>query len=159
GMSLPVRSLLIDRSQGREVLLKGPDGRLIHDGLLPSQPNNDPVTGLLADADDAQTAVLAQVARAANRLSPRLASIDLDRLPPAEERLHGLDPLVAGSDRLAAAPAGLRAVRRWLHGGGRAWVRLDRVSPAAVSLLLGEDFSCAVVGRVGLTRWTLRRER
>src|SRR5262249_25611651 len=120
---------------------------------------NDPLTALIADADDAQTAVLAQSARAAQRLSPRLASLDLDDLPPAEQSLHGLDHLVVGSDRLAAAPAGLRAVRRWLHSGGRAALRLERVPPEAVSLLLGEDFPCAVVGRVGLTRWTLRSER
>src|SRR3954462_13293681 len=102
-MGLPAQSLLIDRSQGREVLLKSPGGRLIQDGLLPTQPTNDPVTGVIADPGEVQTALLAQFARATLRLSPRLATVDLDHLPPAEESLNGLEHLVVGSDRLAAA--------------------------------------------------------
>lgn len=159
GMSLPVQSLLIDRSRGPEVLLSSPGGALIHDELLPSQPNNDPVTGVIADPDDTQTAVLAQVARAVLRLSGRLPSLDLERLPPTEQSLDALDHVVVGSDRLAEAPAALCAVRRWLRGGGRMWVQLDQVSPATVSLLLGEDFPCTVVDHVGLTRWLLRTQR
>src|SRR5205823_1390290 len=68
---------------------------------------------------------------------------------------QGLDQLVVSSDRVTADPAGLCAIRQWLHGGGRLWVRLDRVSPATVSLLLGEAFPCTVVNRTELTQWQL----
>jgi hypothetical protein len=158
GLSLPFQTLLIDRTRGTEVLLKDAGGALIHDGLLLSQPGDEPVTGVIAEANDEQTAVLAQVARAAQKLSRRVSTVDLERLPPAAESLGALDHIVIASDRLADAP-GLGAVRRWLHAGGRAWVRLERVAPATVSLLLGEDFPCSVVDRVGLTRWHRRAER
>jgi hypothetical protein len=159
GMSLPVKSLLIDRSHEREVVIGDRGDTLTHDGLLPTQPDTSPVTGLIADPDDAHAARTVQVARVALTLPPRVARLDGDSLPPTTESLQALDQLVVASDRPAADPAGCRAIRGWLHGGGRLWVRLDRVAPGTAALLLGEDFPGTVVDRVELTRWQFEQER
>jgi hypothetical protein len=157
---MTVESRLIDRSQGNEHLLAKPGGgTLVHEGLLPAKSDKGPVTGLIADPNDPEAAWLVQVARMAFYRSARLARLDGDALPPTAESLDGLDQLVVASDRPAADPAGLLAIRHWLHAGGRLWIPLDHVSPATVSLLLGEDCPCTVVDRVGLTHWQFVRER
>lgn len=163
---LKVESLLIDRtaqSGGNEVLLPNPQGTMTHGGLVPAPLRKDPVTGLIAD--DLQARLPAMVARVARKLVPGVLRLygpslltTVESLPTVES-LQGLDQLIVSSDRPAADAAGLHAIRSWLHGGGRLWVMLDRTSPATVSLLLGEDFPCTVVDRVGLTEWQFRQER
>ncbi|MCH7990096.1 MAG: hypothetical protein IID46_13225, partial [Planctomycetes bacterium] len=54
-------------------------------------------------------------------------------------------------DRPASDIAGLTAIRRWLHAGGRLWIMLDQVKPETVALLLGDAFDYQVVDRVSLT--------
>lgn len=157
--TMPVQSVLIDRSRGSEVLLGDQGGTLVHPGLLPSKSDTGPVTGLMSDPNDREATWLVQVARVAFHRTARLARFDGDTLPPTRESLDGLDELVVANDRPAADRAGVLALRNWLHAGGRLWVRLDRVSPATVSLLLGEDCPCTVVDRVGLTHWQIVRER
>src|SRR5206468_1919734 len=78
---LAVKSLLIDRSGGEEVLLKDPQGTLVHDGMLPAAPDRGPVTGLLADAEDGQAFLLALVSRVAAALPRRVLQLPADSLP------------------------------------------------------------------------------
>jgi hypothetical protein len=158
-LALPTKSLLIDRTHGGETLLGERGGPLIHEGLLPAQPDTGPITGILTDPADTDGALLPQVARVAVNLSPRLARLDANTLPPVATAFQALDQLVVSSDRLGETPAAALAIRSWLHSGGRLWVRLDRVSPETVALLLGQDFPATVVDRVGLTKWTIVRER
>ncbi|MBW3543209.1 MAG: hypothetical protein KY476_23390, partial [Planctomycetes bacterium] len=73
------------------------------------------------------------------------------QLPDMAEALDAMDQLVIAGDGLGGDPAALSAVRRWILGGGRAWILLDRVSPHVVERLLGESFACGNVDRVGLT--------
>jgi hypothetical protein len=159
GTNMPVQSLLIDRARGSEVLLGQQGDTLVFEGLLPSKSDNGPVTGIIIDPEDKETIRLVQLARVTFRRTPRLSRLDTDALPPTRESLDGLDQLVVASDRPAADRAGLLAIRQWLHTGGWLWIRLDRVSPDTVSLLLGEDCPCTVVDRVGLTSWQIVRQR
>src|SRR5690606_25294868 len=58
---------------------------------------------------------------------------------------------VIGSNRVADDPVSLRATRRWLMGGGTAWVLLDRVEIESVAPLLGDALDFDVVDRLSLT--------
>src|SRR5438445_2249550 len=83
GANLEVKSVLIDRSGTREILLRDTaGGGLINEGLLPSQQGNEPVTGLIADPEDPLAWVLAQAALAALDRSPRLVRLDAGALAP-----------------------------------------------------------------------------
>ncbi|MFW6060676.1 MAG: hypothetical protein ACODAQ_10880, partial [Phycisphaeraceae bacterium] len=50
------------------------------------------------------------------------------------------------------------ALRRWLVGGGRLWIMLDRVDPHWPEQVLGDSWNITVVDRVGLHRLTLEWE-
>ena len=144
-----VKSLLAVGAGGKEVLSGSPGGQMLHAGML-SVVHERPVTAVILEDDDEEThaAVAAmRQSRALSTLTPNLR----DPFPSSVETLDALDQLVVAGDRLAEDPAGLMAVRRWLHGGGRVWIVLDRVQPATVSLLLGDAMRFHVVDRVGLT--------
>ena len=79
-------------------------------------------------------------------------------MPPTEEAFDGVDHLIVASDRLADDPAGMRALRRWLEQGGRAWVMLDRVHPDTVAALLGDALDFEVVDHVGLTSFQIETQ-
>lgn len=72
-------------------------------------------------------------------------------LPPNPEGLDPLDHLVIADNRVADDPAGIAAVRAWLFSGGHLWIMFDRVRPELLTRLLGDEFHCAEVDRVGLT--------
>ena len=88
-MTLPVQSLMIDRSRGSEVLLGEKGGTLAHEGLLPAKSDNGPITGLIADPEDPEGSVMGQVARVALRRSPRIRGSmgTLCRPPPKVYRV------------------------------------------------------------------------
>jgi hypothetical protein len=76
----------------------------------------------------------------------------VDRIfAPGEESLHALDQIVMVDGRVADDEAGLDAIRRWLFAGGHLWVMLDHVDSRVLELILGDDISCEVIDRVGLT--------
>jgi hypothetical protein len=116
---------------------------------LPGEPEPEPAP------PDAIT--FAQLTRHAAGLSEAVSQVDQGPLPPTADGLDGIDILVVAGNRLAEDPAGRAVVRRWVEGGGRLWVMLDRVEPATVAAILGEDFELAVVDRVGLTTVRLTR--
>ncbi len=156
-----LRSLVMDARQAREVLIRSDSGFLQHDAIL-RRTVVTPVTGLIDTLDDSQseeseaayellveTRLQAGLNRQIKLLSDRM-------LPTGEESLQALDQLVIADSRIMNDGAGLSAIRRWLFGGGRVWVMLDRVDPRVLESLLGDEFTGEVVGRVGLT--TVRME-
>ena len=134
------------------------------EGVVPSRPvavdHFGPVTGIIIDTGlseevgprDEDALEMIAAARMSALGVPKLSLLDEDFLPAAAEGLEGADLLVLMSDRLADDAAGLTAVRRWVLGGGRLWVMLDRVDPVTPETLLGDAFDVHVVDRVGLTR-------
>jgi hypothetical protein len=94
---------------------------------------------------------LVMTARLEHGLSRQVSHVHDQFLPPVTEGLDALDTLVIATDQGRTDAAGLAAIRRWLYGGGNLWVMLDRVDPAWLEMLLGDEFDCQVVDRVGLT--------
>ena len=124
---------------------------------------DDVVGDELSDAVDrpdsaaAESLLLVRAFRRARGLSD-LVSVVTDRfLPPTPEAFAGVDQLVLAGNRLAADPVGARAVRHWVQQGGTLWVLLDRVDPAVVGAILGDDFGLQVVDRTSLTTLRLGR--
>jgi len=155
-----IKSLLFDRSGPKEVLIRSRSGPMVESAFLPVY-DSPAVTGVVYDSgadeesDDVAIETVA-AARVSAGFSPVVSLLYQEFLPPVVESLQGLDQLVLASDRVASDAAGLVALRRWLHGGGRLWVMLDRVEPATVELLLGDAFRLHVVDRVGLCRVLIR---
>jgi hypothetical protein len=150
-----ITTVLEDASKPNNPVFKAPTNENFYTSLVPL--DRDSATGLISD-----TGVVPEAERdfahetiEALRLSAGydriLHLLQDDFLPPTPEGLDALDHLLISSDRLGDDSAALAAVRRWLYGGGRLWIMLDRVSPATAVKLLGDDFPCAVVDRVGLT--------
>ncbi|HUT95356.1 MAG TPA: hypothetical protein VMY37_38230 [Thermoguttaceae bacterium] len=159
-----VKSLSFDRSGPREELVRNRSEPVLRSRLLPIH-HGRPTTAVVTDsgADDPAKAredeaalEVVSASRQSTGLSPIVPELYEDFLPPVVESLDGLDQLVLAGDRLASDAAARVAVRRWLLGGGRLWIMLDRVEPETVELLLGEAFRCRVVDRVGLTRVAIR---
>ena len=72
-------------------------------------------------------------------------------IPAGEELLDALDHLVIASDRILPDAAGIAAIRRWVAAGGRLWIMADKVSPALLAALLGDEDTVTEVDRVDLT--------
>lgn len=156
-----LRSLVMDARQAREVLIRSDSGYLQHDAIL-RRTIVTPVTGLIDTLDDSQSEEseaayeLLVAARLQADLNRQIKLLSDRMLPTGEESLQALDQLVIADSRIVNDGAGLSAIRRWLFGGGRVWVMLDRVDPRVLESLLGDEFTGEVVGRVGLT--TVRME-
>ncbi len=157
------RTLVMDARQEREVLLRGDGGYLHLDGLV-RLTDEDSVTGMFEapsdppppgrifpDENEDATSNLVTASRIEAQRTRRL-SYPVDQVfPSSEECLNGLDQMVITDSRVADDSAGLVAMRRWLFGGGHMWVMLDQTDPRVLQRLLGDDFVCEVVDRVGLT--------
>ncbi|RLT21015.1 MAG: hypothetical protein DWI28_00190 [Planctomycetota bacterium] len=156
-----LRSLVMDAKQAREVLIRSDSGYLQLDAAL-RRTEATPVTGLIETLDESpsEESEAAYELLAASRLQSNLnrqIKLFSDRmLPTGEESLQALDQLVIADSRIVNDGAGLSAIRRWLFGGGRVWVMLDRVDPRVLDLLLGDEFIGETVDRTGLT--TVRLE-
>jgi hypothetical protein len=161
-----LRSLLYDRTEGRERLLKSPEGQATRSDLVRFE-RREPSTAVMLDGDvsdgsqvpppaDAQARAddlrdLVRVWRNRWGLSATVHSVKQRFLPPIPEALDGIDHFVLGSDRIGEDAAGLRALRAWLEGGGFLWVPLDLVAPRTVAALLGDGLEVQVVDRISLT--------
>lgn len=153
--SINISSLVIERAAGAEVLLKSESGQLRHDrSMLLTQPSR--ITGIVYGSSgvsevpqDVMDLVIG--CRAVQKLTNKVTILADDFLPSDETTLRYLDHLVIADNRLTDDYAALAAVRRWLHGGGRLWVMLDRVNQEFLERLLGDDFEGHVADRVGLT--------
>ena len=155
------RTLVFDATRQREVLIRSDSGALQFDGALRAHEGKL-VTGMidrlgLSSAVDAKAPF--DLVLSSQLFATRVGQIThlSDQLLPAgEECLQTLDQLVIADSRVNNDGAGLAAIRRWLYGGGRLWVMLDRVDPRLLERLLGDESLCQVVDRVGLT--TVRLE-
>ncbi|MSR58679.1 MAG: hypothetical protein EXS05_13670 [Planctomycetaceae bacterium] len=149
-------TLVMDASQSQEVLLRSNSGYLQHDGTLRAT-DTQVVTGIIdglyeANAPEADAASELVVAvRSGEQLDRYITSLGDRIFTPGEESLDTLDNLVIVHDRVLHDGAGLSAIRRWLYGGGRLWIMLDLVNPRVLEMLLGDEFKCELVDRVGLT--------
>jgi hypothetical protein len=161
--SVNIRTLVMDVRQEREILLRSDSGALQFDGTL-RVTDEELVTGMIEpinsppppesffpDVNHQANTELVSTSRLSSQRSRRLISL-VDQFLPAEEAcLQVLDHIVLADSRLMNDSAGLAALRSWLFGGGRLWVMLDQVDPRVLEQLLGDEFACEVVDRVGLT--------
>lgn len=141
----------------RDVLIRDEDGKLELTGTLPLKSGaitavlhapagtgSDP--GRPMGPDD-----WVRVLRMEFELSPSISALEEDRLPAGKEGFEALDQLVLTGNQLIGDQAAMTGVRQWLHGGGRLWIMLDRVSPELPYALLGDSFDFHIVDRIGLT--------
>lgn len=166
-----LKSLLYDRTAGRERLVRSPDGPPVHSELV-SFHRNEPGTTLMLDvdvADGTQGATSARDDRRASEIrdlvrifrhrqgwTARVNTVKQRFLPPVAEAFDGINHFVLGSDRIVEDAAGLRALRGWLERGGTLWVLLDRVQRHTVATLLGDVLDFHVVDRISVTTMHLR---
>jgi len=155
GTRANVTSLLFDKTQGKEVLLKNRAGLLQHSQALSITPdgrNTGIVSGWDSTGDLPDEVVDLVVAnRVYQGLNNRVTFLAGQFLPAEENGLDHLDHLVIADDRLGDDLAALTSVRRWLHSGGRLWIMLDRTGPELLERLFGDEFQGTVVDQVGLT--------
>lgn len=155
------RTILYDRTGSNDARVPGPGGQIFYDGILPVDQDYD-TTVLIADTvpgvsdasgseSDGCGRAAAMAIRTSTDRSPRVRELDGPFMPPLVEALDGMDHLVLCGDRLAQDAAGLDAVRRWLHRGGRLWIMLDQVQPETVELLLDDVCTLEIVDRTELT--------
>lgn len=166
-----LRTLLYDRTGGREHLVRSVDGQPVHSDLVRFN-RREPGTAVMFDAnvaDGSQPPLLpvdqeranaardlVRVFRHQTQLSERVNAVTQRFLPPVAEGLDGVEHFVLGSDRLADDAAGRQALREWLVRGGTLWVMLDLVREESVAKLLGDVLDLHVVDRVSLTRIHIR---
>lgn len=161
--SVNTRTLVMDAHQEREVLLRGNGGYLQVDGLLRiaddeavtgmfEAPNEPPPPDVLFPDENAEaTSNLVIAARIEAQYTRRLSYPRDLALPSSEECFQALDQIVVTDSSVTDDSAGMVAMRRWLFGGGRMWVMLDQADPRVLERLLGDEFVCEIVDRVGLT--------
>ncbi|MCA9111035.1 MAG: hypothetical protein KDA52_13875 [Planctomycetaceae bacterium] len=150
-----VRSLLVDESQGQEVLLKNRSGQLQHDRTLRID-STERHTGIIAgwganDVVPQDVLDLVVANRVYQGINNRVTYLPGEFLPADETSLNYLDHLVLVDDRLIHDQAALAAVRRWLYAGGRLWILVDRTGPTLLEQVLGDEFRGTVIDRVGLS--------
>lgn len=168
GNKVDIRTLVMDARQEREVLLRGDGGQLQLDGvlrvsddailtgMLEPPAHDSPEFTLFPDENVGASPELVVVSRLEAQHTRRLSFLIDQFLPTNEECFQTLDQLVIADSRVALDDAGLAATRSWLFGGGRLWVMLDQVDPRVLERLLGDEFACEIIDRVGLT--TVRLE-
>lgn len=93
--------------------------------------------------------------RAAAGLSPATVPANPRTGPADPAAWGGLDVLVLARGE-GWSPAQVRAMRHWVHNGGRLWVMLDQTGPSLPSAILGEDWVVSMIDRVEHTELTLR---
>ncbi|TWT92004.1 hypothetical protein [Stieleria varia] len=139
GEPISRRSLLIDHDQSTAAI--------ILDREMPDQPAHS-VTEFQRS--------LVYAARQRLRLSQQdllLPEFASDWMPPTPKSLDAIDQLVIGSDRLFSDSGFVAQLARWVRGGGRLWIMLDRIDPDAVHQLLGDDHCFTTVDSVELNRF------
>ena len=153
-----VKSLLFSRESFGDVLIESPSGQKSHDGIIPVE-HEPQITAIISNDDDNDEPREALAAlRVARNLTMKISQLRNDTFPTRYEALDGLDQLVIAGDQIPDDPAGIIALRQWLHDGGRIWLMLDRVPPSTVSRLLGDSFRYRVLDRVGLTEVAFRSD-
>lgn len=159
--TLEFHSLVIDESQGSELLIKNESGQVRHDRsalITPTARNTGIIAGWkLDDAVPQDVLDLVIASRVNQGLNNKTTVLAGQFLPCDETYLGYLDHLVIAENRLLQDVAAMTAIRRWLHAGGRLWIMLDRVDPTLVEQILGDNMSCHLVDRIGLTTVKLEK--
>lgn len=154
-----VYTLVIDQSQGGEIAIQSRSGlRLRERDLLIS--TDDRHTGIVTgwestDVVPQEVVDLVVACRVYQGLNNKVTFVAGQFLPADETNIAYLDHLVLADDRLVDDLAGLTAVRRWVHAGGRLWILLDRTGPAILERLFGDEFEGSVVDQTELTAVTI----
>jgi hypothetical protein len=150
-----VRSLVIDKSSGQEVLLKNDGGQLLHERSLlvnSTERKTAVIAGWRSEETPPEDALDLIVAGRVNQaLNTQLTVLTGQFLPSDEASLKCYDHIVLMENRLQDDFAALTSLRRWLHAGGRLWIMLDRTDPVLIERLLGDDYACHLIDRVDLT--------
>jgi hypothetical protein len=154
-----LRTLVLDPQQDRETLVNQKTGELQSPCSL-RVSGRTPVTMLLARGDpmdfygspSISLSDLVLTARYQLDQAENMIYLTEELCPPSEEALDAVDQIIIADDRPLRDLAGLTAIRRWLHGGGRLWIMLDRVAPALCEALLGDEWGCQIVDRVTLAQ-------
>lgn len=157
GTRYGIHTLMMEAEEGSETLVKDDSGKMELSNTLQSV-SSGPVTGIVLPrhaTDPIRGEVLAKdwvgALRIEQQFTKRLAYLGDELLPGEIEGLDALDQLVLADDRMLSDSAATAAIRRWVHGGGRLWIMLDRVDPRFPERLLGNEFACEVADRVSLT--------
>lgn len=159
--SASVRSLVIEASPGKEILVRNDSGQLHHERSLPVTPlgrNTGVIVGWKSSDTVPQDVLdLVVASRDFQKLDNKVTLLADQFLPSNESSLNYLDQLILAENRIVDDFAALTAVRRWLHAGGRLWIMLDRTDPVVLDRLFGDEFHGSVVDKVGLS--TVRVDR
>lgn len=135
-------SLLLDRRETRlatQVSL-----------VLPSR--DEWVTASMTGTDEAGESCMtaASAMRVSRSLTHRVLAIGPSGAPSEPLCWSGADVVVLALPELNLSAAQKEALRRWLVGGGRLWVMLDRLPSGSMEELLGGDWTVSELDRVGL---------
>lgn len=157
GRGLNLQSLIVDATEGGDVLVKSNSGQLLHDSslLVTLMPRNTGIIGRVPELDqkpaleDESELVIA--GRVSQQLSNKLGLMIDTFLPADESEWNSFDHIVITENRIQNDFAALSALRHWMHAGGHLWVMLDQADPTVLERLLGDDFRGHVIDRVGLT--------
>ena len=159
-----IHSVVLDPRQSQEVLHREAAGGVLHSGILPARVER-PVTGFMRSSDvpagQPDPAYELVIAGRSNQpdQSRRLAYFDVQSRIPDDFSQQGVDHLVISDGKIHDDLVRLAAIRRWMHAGGQLWIMLDQVDPQAVERIVGDDFRCQVVDRVGLTTVRIETKR
>lgn len=155
GRNLKLHSLVLDVSTPNEVMIKNESGQLVHDAalLVTHGGRNTAIIGTPPQdtTDSYEVSDLIVAGRVGQKLNNKVTVFTDPFLPAAENLLDPFDHLVIADDRIIHDVAALAAVRAWVHAGGHLWVMMDRVTPAVLRRLIGDEFDGQVIDRVGLT--------
>lgn len=158
GRTLNLQSLIVDSTEGSDVLVKNRSGQLLHDGaiLVTHSPRNTGMISKLGEQGSKgvppeEVADIIEAGRVSQLLPRQFATLIDTFLPADESGWNCFDHIIIAENRIADDLAALSALRSWLHKGGRLWVMLDQVDPIVLERLLGDDFRSHVIDRVGLT--------
>ncbi|MGE0374486.1 MAG: hypothetical protein AB7I48_05630 [Planctomycetaceae bacterium] len=154
---IPFRSLLFDRGASEEQIVRQEAGSMqLRDTLWLAHAGQ--VTGVLLPAraeEDARSGIslydLVKTGRLEQGLPYNYVELDESLPPGGEESLAAFDQFVVADSRILDDLGAVHALRRWLYGGGRLWVMLDRVDVQLLEALLGDQWTSSVIDRVGLT--------
>ncbi|MFA9479437.1 hypothetical protein ACERK3_14200 [Phycisphaerales bacterium AB-hyl4] len=137
-----LRTWMIEDADGRE--RSGPPS----EGLLLAARGTFQM-GVMLDRDDASAGDAAAALRAAAGHGVGASYLGDSAAPALPAAWDVLDAFVLGrTPDLNAAQ--VDAMRRWVFGGGRLWVMLDKVDPAFVERLLGDAWDVSVADRIWL---------
>ena len=76
-------------------------------------------------------------------------------LPPISEGWDAAQQIVVAGDQVAHDPAGREALRGWVRGGGRLWLRLDTMQEESVRRLLGDAGCIQYVDQISINQTQL----